>query len=63
MNLACCAARKPSGTKNLFGQKDDGRANKEFVTLGRGVGGIDELAASLDEERCRLPSRHSDHRL
>ena len=29
MNLACCAARKPSGTKNLFGQKDDGRANKE----------------------------------
>jgi hypothetical protein len=46
--VTCCAARKPSGDKLILpGRNPD----KEFVTLGRGMGGVDELATSLDETK------------
>lgn len=43
LSLQCCASRKPSSRSRLGIS-----SAKEFNTVGRGAGGIDELAASLD---------------
>ena len=55
-SMECCAARKGGGALRvpgigfaLGGGDDDAKVNKDFVTVGRGVGGVDELALSLDE--------------
>ena len=46
LNLQCCGTRKPS-SKYRLGIS----SAKEFTTVGRGAGGVDELAASLDESQ------------
>jgi hypothetical protein len=46
-NFTCCTSRPGNKGKLSLGQV---KANKDFVTLGRGHGGIDDLAKSLDEK-------------
>ena len=51
----CCSNRPGKGMSiNPFGRNPDDPsipANKNFITVGRGFGGVDELAASLDESK------------